>query len=477
VKSLSRALAVVLVVGMAALPALAQSSGRPRRGNQPATQPAQPPAPTAPGAQPGTPGADPAEAAEPSLGTLVTPGRTREWTLTARVNIRAYQDPGIDRPDNSPRPDTMPTIDRFEFNTMTLVWPVISESASSRLVLPTGGDEEPVLEEFTFTVDDRDATGLAEFQHEILTSQAGGNPYHSGVWLALLKLGRGINAREVEFEFKIPTESWETRFDERAAARVPWPEGEWPAEAKAALLPMAFVETGPDGRAFDLRPVRDLLTQWTDGKDPRTIPPLTFAKWIAGQVVQHVQLSGSGLNANRNGLLEGVGLQQPRDTALTGRGSEFDMVVLLAAVYRMAGLPARIVIGYDTEADSRDEPGFLAPGSGGSGDLCAWVEFCLFDEASDTFNWVPVDVVRIRKEGSRLRDNFMEPGALRYFGAHSDLDDVIPFAFQFHPPTTVRAYGSPGFWGWFVTPTAPGRAWQSISIRATTTPRRGGGGR
>ena len=43
------------------------------------------------------------------------------------------------------------------------------------------------------------------------------------------------------------------------------------------------------------------------------------------------------------------------------------------------------------------------------------------------------------------------------------------FAFQFHPPTSVRAYGSPGFWGWMVTPKEPTRAEQQISFNVVTT--------
>ena len=481
--SLVRRALASLLIGACLVSVADAQTGRPRRGqqpSQPAQTPTQPTAPAQPGTQPSPqPGAaQPSPPAEPVVGPIIQRGREREWTLTARVDIRAYFDQGIDRPDNSPTPDQMPTIDRFRFDTMTIVWPIVSATASSELAMETQPGQAPALRDFRLNVDDHDATRLGEFSHEILTTTAGGRPYHSGIWLALLKLGRGIDAREVDFEIVLPTRSWQTRFDERAARLIQWPDGNWPAEAASTLEPMLYVDIGPDvgGRPqrFNDSDVRALLERWTDGNDPRSILPVQFAKWIAGQVVEHVQVSGTGLAANRNGLLEGVSVQTPGQTARTGIGSEFDMVVLLTALYRKAGLPARIVIGYDVEADSRDEPGFLEARSGGSGDIRAWVEFCLYDEARNTINWIPVDPVRIRRNSSRLPRDFMEPGRLRYFGDHDELDDVVPFAFQFHPPTTVRSYGSPGFWGWFVTPTAPDRAWQSVSIRASTTPRRGG---
>lgn len=484
--SFSRRVLASLLVGACLVSVANAQTGRPRRGqppaqpNQPAQTPGQTPGqsatPSQPAAQPGA--TQPSTPTEPTVGTLIQHGNEREWTLTARVNVRAFFDQGIDRPASSPTPDQMPTIDRFRFDTLTLVWPVVPRTASSELAFDTPTGQAPTLRDFRFTVDDYDATHLREFSHEILTSTAGGRPYHSGIWLALLKLGRGIDAREVDFEIVLPSRSWQTRFDERAAMAVQWPDGAWPAEAASTLEPMLYVDIGPDvnGRPqrFGDAEVRALLERWTQGKPPRSIPPVQFAKWIAGQVVEHVQVSGAGLAANRNGLLEGVSLQTPGETARTGIGSEFDMVVLLTALYRKAGLPARIVVGYDVEANSRDEPGFLQPGNSGRGELRAWVEFCLYDQASHTINWVPVDPARIRRNSSRLPPNFMEPGRLRYFGEHDELDDVVPFAFQFHPPTTVRSYGSPGFWGWFVTPTAPDRAWQAVSIRASTTPRRGG---
>jgi hypothetical protein len=80
-----------------------------------------------------------------------------------------------------------------------------------------------------------------------------------------------------------------------------------------------------------------------------------------------------------------------------------------------------------------------------------------------------VDVVKLRKTSNR-------PAALdrpwKYFGTNDQLDHILPFAFHFHPPTDVVSYGSPGFWGWFVSPKAPEQAEQAIRISASSQSKR-----
>ena len=61
----------------------------------------------------------------------------------------------------------------------------------------------------------------------------------------------------------------------------------------------------------------------------------------------------------------------------------------------------------------------------------------------------------------------------KYFGTHDQLDDICPFAFQYHPPTTVMAHGSFAFWGWLTLPEVQ-VAEQFIRFQANMTARRGG---
>ena len=134
------------------------------------------------------------------------------------------------------------------------------------------------------------------------------------------------------------------------------------------------------------------------------------------------------------------------------------------------GLPARIVVGYDIgEEKDPDRKNFLERRNSAS--LRAWIEFALFEETTQQVTWVPVDVVRMRKSSSRAKPTDQ---TWDFFGTHDELNGIVPFSFHFHPQTTVRAYGSPGFWGWLVTPKPPERAVQALTFLAYRTPQRGG---
>lgn len=194
------------------------------------------------------------------------------------------------------------------------------------------------------------------------------------------------------------------------------------------------------------------------------------AKVLAREVVGHVQqIAGIGVGFNRLGELEGVALRGVPVIASTRRGNEFEMVCLLASVYRRAGIPARTVIGWDV---NEDEGNFLRKGKK-ENKFRAWVEFALYDSKSDGVVWVPVDIVEMWNDRNRnpFRDDYWNR-PLEHFGNIDDSDRVIPFAFQFHPPTSVRSYGSPGFWGWLMLPESPERAQQAIRFHAVPTAQR-----
>lgn len=62
----------------------------------------------------------------------------------------------------------------------------------------------------------------------------------------------------------------------------------------------------------------------------------------------------------------------------------------MAVLFRKAGLPTRTVIAWDVSGDNNNR--FLKD-SKKANKLRSWVEFYLFDDANNAFNWVPVDVV------------------------------------------------------------------------------------
>lgn len=370
--------------------------------------------------------------------TPISLGASHNWTLTVEVNIQAYQ---------GWKSDGRPDIEFFEFDSAAVIFPLNLETGSSKL------KERQVVSQLTF--DDR----LETRSYETLTG------YHSGTrfgkWAIKSKKGR-----EAQLKVELPIVCYETVYNEQAAAAMDWPKGDWPEDAQSTFARQMFIDYGAGGN-YDMRHVEKLVKNWTKGKDPKSIKPAVLAKWLAGRVQEYFQpANGNGMMAARNGLLEGINVLGAARAARTGRGSKFDMACLLTAVYREAGLPARLVVGWDTK---KDEDKLF--GKKGSGELRSWVEFCLYDEDLKQTTWVPVDLVTMRqKRGNRALD--MDK-TWPYFGTHDELDDVIPFSFHFHPETTVQAFGSPGFWGWFVLPEPPKRAYQYLRFMATTTPQGG----
>ncbi len=372
---------------------------------------------------------------EPPDNPFLTYDHPEDWTLRATLRVRGWQN---ERDAYSPPPV-------WDFATAAVIFPLVDQTAAANLDPGTAAGElsfNDVAVTNTFTP---------------ITGYPGGATYARFD-------AKEISAREMTLEVTLLARAWRTKFDEEAARKIAWPTGEWPAEAASSFTPQIGIEVPPGGRP-DTAELDRLIKTWTDGNDPKSIPPVTLAKWFAAKVIEHVQPSSDGLNRGRYRLgFEGFQLQGAPITARTGRGSPYDMTALLAAVYRQAGLPARVVICYretdaDDDANDRDDKG--------ASRLRAYVEFYLYDEPSQRGGWIPVDIAEIRKQSSRARP-IDQPW--QYFGTHPDLDLYIPLAFHFHPPTTVRSYGSPALWGWFVTPTPPNLAYQQLTFTAYGTP-------
>jgi hypothetical protein len=241
------------------------------------------------------------------------------------------------------------------------------------------------------------------------------------------------------------------------------------------MQPQLYLEQGIDRdgkiKPYETELVDQTLEKWykQEGiKDPRALKPAALAKMITAKLWRDIGLNNNTmLNLRRTGEISGFNVRPAAWTLKEGRGNQIELATTLATMLRRAGLPTRLVLGHDT-GGSDDK--FLGKGSK-SATLTAWVEFCLYDAKANTVNWVPVDIAKLMKSSSRPMD---VSRAWKYFGTNPDLDRVVPLAFHLHPPTDVVAYGSPGIWGWFVTPMPPTRAEQAISFVTTLRPTRGG---
>jgi hypothetical protein len=375
------------------------------------------------------------------LDNVITQGRSRNWTLKPQVHLAAYQTD----PNKLGKPGYKELqVIRLKFETAAVVFPVPYSSAGHLT------DKEAVKGVLYF--DDRPVDKDADFADN----------YASGTQLARWEMVKR-DGRELDLRMEIPMTCWETEFDEKLAERAIWPAGGvWPGEAASTFSPQMGVD-------YDAPAIRSAIDTWTNGKDPKTLKPVVLAKYLASKVLEATQPSGLGLVNARNGELEGFELQGASRTLQIGRGSEHDIACLLCAVYRAAGLPARTVIGYDVKETKGQDTGFLQ-GKTGSAKLRSWVEFYLFDESANKGIWVPVDIVRQRASSSKAPP-LDKPW--KFFGSNDELDDIMPVAFQYHPPTTVVAHGSPAFWGWLTTPRIQTGPSQYIRFESMSTPNRG----
>ncbi|MCH7793132.1 MAG: transglutaminase domain-containing protein [Planctomycetes bacterium] len=374
---------------------------------------------------------------------IVEQYHSKDWTLNVHVRVAAWQQRHI-------RPDQLPAHDVWSFDQTAVVFPVIQKSSTSEL-------------------SDRGVKSVLTFDDRVIDDAFKGYlaGYHSGTRLGKWGIIK-MTGRELELKIQLPVTCSRVRFNEEAAARAIWPN-QWPPDAASSFEPQMFVDYASGSRPYDMKIIDRMVKDWTKG-DVKKVHPVVAAKVLAREVVGHVQqIAGIGVGFNRLGELEGVALRGVPVIASTRRGNEFEMVCLLASVYRRAGIPARTVIGWDV---NEDEDEFLKRGKK-ENKFRAWVEFALYDPKSDGVVWVPVDIVEMWNDRNRnpFRDDYWNR-PLDHFGNIDDSDRVIPFAFQFHPPTTVRSYGSPGFWGWLMLPESPERAQQAISFHAVSTAQR-----
>lgn len=300
--------------------------------------------------------------------------------------------------------------------------------------------------------------------------------YQSFSELAIWRMG-AAETRLIDLTLETSMTSFETRIDEDVARMYTWPQAPWSLGLDQCLQPQLFVESEDPV-------VRALVDDWTNGQ-PRRAQPYTLAKYLAARVVDHVNITHDifanqvrspivGIEPPARSFLNGYQVSGAAFAAREGIGSELDMACLLTAVYRAAGLPARLVIGLDVLETEKSRFPVVR----------AWTEFFLPKEPKPDPNnpdlplavkqgdgqWIPVDIGRQEQFSNRAPPLDQR---WQFFGHNEEFDFVAPFSFHWHPPTTVTNAGPPAFWGWLPFDPAIPAADQELRIWAFETPVRG----
>ncbi|MBL4590883.1 MAG: transglutaminase domain-containing protein [Phycisphaerales bacterium] len=366
--------------------------------------------------------------------------RPREWVVHQTVYLLLSQNVYLDRNFSIQAGKSEVFPEDIEF-----VYPLVYNSAAS-----WSDPTEKILG--TFYVNGRQLTVDPVIRYAPQTNA----PY--SIWNFNLR-----NARVLRFTMTTYTTSVDTIFHEKEALKLTWPD-EWPTEAKAYLTPIidsigtptSPPITAPRGTvvtAPDESVITDLVDLWTDGNDPKQLSPVLLAKYLTAKVVEHIysndrslvvpttsgfnnslannQGVGTTRNFGRSGFYAGFEVRTADQAARSKRGSRHDMTILLTAVLRAAGIPARSVIGIDNEESGDDR-------------VQSWTEFALYDKDLDLLVWVPIDIDELRGRGirsSRYKDKW------KFFGTSDRLHTIAPVSFYFHPPAAYQSFEVPALYG------------------------------
>jgi len=288
--------------------------------------------------------------------------------------------------------------------------------------------------------------------------------------------------KELRLTLSLPMRTWEVVFDDARAQRIPWPTEKWPPIAASALQPQPFVESNDPV-------IRRLTERWIPGK-AADHTPVRLAKILMAEVMDYAQPQGlttgfgvqtrEGADFGQIGNYEGLAVGGASFIARERQGSPHDYAALLCAVYRAAGIPSRLVIGYDVARSLGRQSGIVSlPDNCGNPEnepipthpvFRTWVEIFLLDEQDDYAQWIPVDIVKQREQASRAP---AIDRAWRYFGNNECTDTTLPVSHHFIPPTTVISRGAPGLFGYIALP-LDARIRQHLYFTAHQPVRRGG---
>lgn len=361
----------------------------------------------------------------------------RDWTLHCEVRLHGFQYRAEENADITPT-------SRMRFDRALFYFPVAPGSS---------------MHDFYRNK----AKGYVRAENDVMDDTPRfAEGYQAGTQLMVFDVGK-VDTVRLTMHTEVAMTSYETIIDEPRARQIPWPKQPWEPAIASALQPQLFVEVEDPA-------VQALVKEWTNG-NPRGATPYDLAKVLAGKVVEYYaptegiyETSGRGLRRGDTTavLFTGYNVHGAAEAARDKRGSPLDMANLLTAVYRAAGLPARVVIGFDVKETQDSANQNISV-------IRAWTEFYLLDEANKRGEWIPVDIQKQREFSSR-------PPPLaqtwEYFGNNLTFDFVCPIAFHWMPPTISTNQGPPALWGFVPDPLFYG-ADQEIRFYAFETPKRG----
>ncbi|MEQ9616790.1 MAG: transglutaminase domain-containing protein [Phycisphaerales bacterium] len=377
-------------------------------------------------------------------GEILTRHRTnvRDWTIRFNVYLR----PDRQRKGSPVLGDefSIPRTGFIQFESATSIFPILAESASHETYLDRLESGAVIKGRAAARATLHDVEGYPD-EREIV--------YELG----------GVKMQDVlRFTHVYPMTCYETRIDEARAFQIEWPREAWPAEALPYLQPQAFVES-------DHADIEALVKAWTNDR-PRRAKPYYLAKFLTGRVLEYYtptegiyreQGLPSGGRLESTEYMSGFLLQGAAHAARERKGSKNDLVNLLVAVYRAAGIPARLVIGMDpVETDKNQFPVFDV-----------WAEFALYDEAADRLEWIPVDILEQRAFSSRAPSIEIP---WEFFGKNRTLDFLIPIASRWEPLREgFFSQSDPALFGWVTKPT-PQWCRQEVRLLGFETPMKPG---
>ena len=272
--------------------------------------------------------------------------------------------------------------------------------------------------------------------------------YQGGTTLALWESYKDRTIAD-DIRLRLTTEvvCFETRIDEPRAATYPWPEGDLtlPPEVASMLEPQLFIES--DDPRF-----AQLVNHWTNN-NPRNVTPYILAKHLAANLIEYYTPTGVTFEAvtrgpgplNIESFANGFRVRGAVNALEQQTGPPLDLPNLLAALYRAAGIPARVVIALELNEQSRSDSGRYPT-------FTAWTEFWIYDPKFERGEWIPVDIIRQRAWAGKAPPLDIP---WEFFGRNLAFDRVIPLSFHWHPPTTLINAGAPALWGWLPEPDVP----------------------